>query len=498
MRLVAVFLLLALAMSASFVLGMQRAFSGGWRELVRPLLTDYVDRLAVDLGDPPDLARARALADRLPIWIRVRGPQVNFDTRGSGASLEEPGFEPPLPRPGEPPPPLPPDLGDGDHAAPGAGPRRRPHHPPAWRMHLPRGAGSWLLTRVTADGHVVHFGLEVVDFERRPRAIGWVTLATLLLLTGCAYLYVRHLLAPLAAIRAGVARYGEGDFDTPIPVRRPDELGQLAGQVNQMASQIQAMLDAKRALLLAISHELRSPLTRARLNAELVDDGPARQALLADLAAMRDLITDLLESERLAAGHSALHREPVDLGRLLHQLLDEQFGDRPVQRQIAVDLPELAVDAPRLRLAVRNLLDNALRHGQPDAAAPADATTATVWLSLTAGRADEPPRARPQAGPLLGVAPGDQSQVATASAGVWISVRDRGPGVATDQLGQLGQAFWRADAARQRRTGGVGLGLYLVRLVAEAHGGRLVFQPAEPGLLAALWLPQVTAQKAPV
>ena len=92
-------------------------------------------------------------------------------------------------------------------------------------------------------------------------------------------------------------------------MRRNDELGDLAERINRMATSLQGMLDAKRALLLAISHELRSPLTRARVNAELVAEGEHRDALLRDLSEMRDLITDLLESERLATGHAALQTE---------------------------------------------------------------------------------------------------------------------------------------------------------------------------------------------
>ena len=85
-------------------------------------------------------------------------------------------------------------------------------------------------------------------------------------------MYKCHLMRPLRAIRAGAVRFGQGDFSRPIAVRRRDELGDLAGQVNAMASGLQGMLDAKRQLLLAISHELRSPLTRARLNAELMPE----------------------------------------------------------------------------------------------------------------------------------------------------------------------------------------------------------------------------------
>lgn len=100
--------------------------------------------------------------------------------------------------------------------------------------------------------------------------IGWITLALLLALIAAAYAYVRHLLRPLDDIRAGAERFGRSVFNAPIPLRRRDELGDLAQRINTMAHDIEGMLDAKRGLLLALSHELRSPLTRARLNAELL------------------------------------------------------------------------------------------------------------------------------------------------------------------------------------------------------------------------------------
>ncbi|MEY4748774.1 MAG: hypothetical protein RIQ60_988 [Pseudomonadota bacterium] len=502
MRLVALFVVLGLAMSAVFAVGMQNAFSGGWRELVRPLLHDYVDRLIADLGSPPDAARAQALAERLPVWLRVRGPVSNFDTRGEDAPAaddedgrprshadERPPLHP-LSGPADPGPPfnhghraVPDRAGDPPPTA--EGPPPLPHHggPGAHRRHMrdARGPGPWLLTRTSADGHVLQVGLEVMDFERRPRAIGWATLGALLLLTLGAYAYVRHLLRPLAEIGAGAQRFGRGDFATPITLRRQDELGELAAQVNTMARDIHAMLDAKRALLLAISHELRSPLTRARLNAELVDEGPARDALLHDLAAMRDLITDLLESERLAAGHSALQCEAVDPAALLRSLVAEQFGGRDIRLDLADDLGALALDPPRLRLAVRNLISNALRHGTPSGGTPR--------VDLQLQRQDAVP-------PGMAPARPDPS-TALAQPGLLLSVRDHGTGVAPEQLGRLGQAFWRADNARQRSTGGVGLGLYLVRLVAEAHGGHLRFADAAPGLRAELWLP-LAAPRPPV
>jgi hypothetical protein len=198
---------------------------------------------------------------------------------------------------------------------------------------------------------------------------------------------------------AGALRYGAGDFSQPIKPRRNDELGDLAAQINRMADGLHGMLDAKRQLLLAISHELRSPLTRARLNAELVDDSPARDALLHDLSEMRDLITDLLESERLAAGHAALHTGPTDLNALVRELLDGPFKGRAVTTALDDTLPSAAtLDATRIRLLLRNLLDNALRHSSDAAMAPHVATSREEDGTLLVTIRDHGPRQRGRTG----------------------------------------------------------------------------------------------------
>jgi signal transduction histidine kinase len=448
-RLMLLFLLLALVMTLTFMTGMQRALGGGWRALVRPLVADYVDRLAADIGSPPDVARAQALVRRLPLAIRIEGPQVNWSSHPDG-----------LPRHRLPPHLMhsPPWRRDGGNAA-GApmGPTHPMPRPDDDDNDTPAGERGWLtLTRLTADGHRIVFGLGEVPLRHQPRVIGWVTLALLLLVTALAYGVVRHLLRPLAEIRAGAVRYGRGEFDSPILVRRGDELGQLAGQINTMAGELRHMLDAKRALLLAISHELRSPLTRARLNAELVDESSARDALLRDLGEMRELINDLLESERLAAGHRALQPEATDLAALVRQTVADVIDSRGVRAGESAPRVELQLDdqlgAPSLdparwRLLVRNLIDNALRHGRIPPA------SAEVIVRLQADGED-----------LL------------------LSVRDHGPGVDAEHLAHLSEPFYRADAARARHTGGVGLGLHLCRLVAQAHGGTLTLRPAQPGL----------------
>ena len=424
-RLVALFVLLALAMAAVFVGGMQYALSIGWRDAARPLVMDYVDKLAAEIGSPPSVERAQALVARLPLRVTIAGPVVNWRSN--------------------------PDQADQGQR---------------WRDSSRWDEEEHLLERKTADGHRIQFSLSATAWNDRPRFIGWTTLTLLLLFTAMAYGRVRRLLRPLDDIRAGALRFGAGDFTQPIAVahpHHPDELGELAATINTMAADIQQMLDAKRSLLLAISHELRSPLTRARLNTELLPETAelqaSRDALLRDLALMRDLVTDLLESERLSARHAALHREAVDLKALSQEVVDGL--EQAVQQDIAGALPVLQLDPARMRLLLRNLLDNALRH------------------SVEASQA-----------PMLRLC-------ATEQGGVQLSVRDFGAGVPPEQLSQLAQAFYRPDAARTRDDGGVGLGLYLCKLVALAHGGTFSIANASPGLLITVALPPVKSDLSP-
>jgi signal transduction histidine kinase len=160
---------------------------------------------------------------------------------------------------------------------------------------------------------------------------------------------------------------------------------------------------------------------------------------------MRDLISDLLESERLASPHAALHLEATDLAALVAEM-----ASADIALYTEPHLPLWPLDRVRIRLLLRNLLDNARQHGQ-------------------------------------GVI---EVHLAQVDGGLQLRVRDFGPGVAEAQWAQLAQPFYRADAARQRGTGGVGLGLYLCRLVVQAHGGRLTLRPAQPGLEAVVDLPK--------
>jgi signal transduction histidine kinase len=268
-----------------------------------------------------------------------------------------------------------------------------------------------------------------------------VGLTMLLLL----YLAVRWLFRPIKWMQEGTARIGRGELDYRIPVKRRDELGDLTKDINRMADDVQGMLEAKRQLMLAISHELRSPLTRAKVALELLDDEAVRQNILEDIDEMGRLIADLLESEALNTRHAILRREPTDLGELVQAVIDTDFAEQ--RSRIGLLLPDESLEGPldvtRVRLLVRNLVENALRYSPP----------------------------------------GDEKvQIGASRSGehLELCVRDQGDGIPAEHLERITEPFYRADPARSRATGGIGLGLYLCRLIAEAHGGALHID-SQPG-----------------
>ncbi|MEX2130285.1 MAG: HAMP domain-containing sensor histidine kinase [Pseudohongiellaceae bacterium] len=249
------------------------------------------------------------------------------------------------------------------------------------------------------------------------------------------YLMVNNLLDPVRELKEGAERIQRGDLGFRVSTDRQDELGELTNSVNHMADSLQSMLEAKRQLLLAISHELRTPITRAKLQLEFMEDGSGKQNLNDDLNEIDLLISDLLEAERLNNKHSVLVAETVDISAFLASVT-ESYNDYAGGFKFTglEQDEEVVLDRLRVRLLMTNLLNNAIRHGENK---PIEVT-----LSYSIG-------------------------VST------IEVVDHGEGIADHHLAKLTEPFYRADSARQRNTGGFGLGLYLCRLIAEAHGGSM-------------------------
>jgi len=252
------------------------------------------------------------------------------------------------------------------------------------------------------------------------------------------YFMVSKLLSPLRLLRKGAERIRKGDLSYRVKSNRQDELGELTESINHMADSLQSMLEAKRQLLMAISHELRTPLTKAKLRLEFMPESKEREHLREDIDEIDLLISDLIEAERLNGDHSVLVVENVNfsefIGSVAHQFDNYDGGiefESPDQDQ------EFFIDKLRIRLLITNLLKNSIRHGEGN--------------------------------PILVKIDYFEEQAS-------IEVIDQGEGISAEHLSQISEPFYRADSSRQRNTGGFGLGLYLCRLIAEAHGGKLNIQ----------------------
>jgi signal transduction histidine kinase len=264
----------------------------------------------------------------------------------------------------------------------------------------------------------------------------FIPIAVLLLVLTLLYHFTRRMIRPVATLKDGVKRFGQGELDHRIELRSHDELGELAESINEMADDIQQMLDAKRQLLLAISHELRSPLTRAKVSIELLDDDKQKTEIGKDLNEMEALIEELLETEKLSTRHRVLNKQRQSLNALIDNIIESYFPSADVRTALPDTEVMMEVDGPRIKLLLKNLIDNAVRHTPEDALPP-------------------------------------ELHVETNGDKVNITLRDHGEGIEAQHIPHLTEPFYRADPSRRRETGGYGLGLYLCRVIAEAHDGTL-------------------------
>lgn len=397
---------------------MRHAFREGYQHNIKPHLIHYIHYLREDLGDPPDKLKAQQLAAKIPVEIYFQSSQAQWSTTGRAY----------------------PELDDIDYW------RHRKHRYGSIKFAHNEGDN---IAIITADTYTLLFISPDGDEHWRPIMLLplLIVIAAFILL----YYLTQRLFAPLHIIRKAVNAFGGGDLAQRLAITRRDELGDVATSFNHMADRIQNMLESKRAMLLAISHELRSPLTRAKLAVAMLDDKKQRDEIEDELTEMASLIGELLETERLNAGHSALNLEPVDMIDLLTASV-ESLG-AAVQCTLPTGPLWLQADAVRLRLVMKNLLENALKY-------------------------------TPAAQPIPEVG------VRHANTQIEITVRDHGPGIAPAHLAHICEPFYRVDPARQRATGGYGLGLYLCRVIVEAHHGTLhVASTVDQGTCITLSLP---------
>ncbi len=337
------------------------------------------------------------------------------------------------------------------------GTNSRPPPPPATREQL---------TRLQREGTVFGRGWGMVLQQGSPESVkrysvlrykapDWpVSLmlkqaaVALLVLAVVSIPLARSVTAPLAGLSSLVRRFGKGDLTARVRSRRRDEIGALARAFDDMADRIADLRRSEKELLANVSHELRTPLARIRLALELVTDGDRDKAssyledIGDDLAELERLLEDVLSAARLdlardSAGDALppLHFESVSAKSLLDAAVSRflvRYPDRTLECHAPESLPEIEAD-PVLRRVFDNLLDNARKFSE-----------GKVELR---GRAE----------------PGSQALI--------VEITDHGIGISPEDQPRIFEPFFRSDRSRTRATGGVGLGLLVVRRIVEAHHG---------------------------
>jgi len=397
-----------------------------------------VPPLVVALADAPrpPLAQADAGAGRAAMFAAMlRASLGERDIRVEPA----PGFERPWP------------PGPGHRHMMGAGPDGSP--PGVVPGMGPRGfgpAGAILRTQVQLrDGRWARFDSEL---PASAATLPWrlaltlaVLLAAVLLLS---YVAVRWVTRPLHVLAAAAEALGRDIHRPPLAEDGPLEIGQAARAFNTMQGRLVRFIEERTRILAAMSHDLKTPITRMRLRADLLDDDELRRRFESDLKEMEAMVTDTLDFMRGIGGQE--ERQDVDVTALLESMQsDNEAMGRSMRVQGRADAPYRA-RVSLLRRCLANLVDNAMAYGG-----------------------------------------GASVQVEDTPQALTLRVLDEGPGIPEAELAKVFEPFYRLEGSRSRATGGTGLGLAIARNIAQMHGGDIVLRnlPGK-GLEAVLTLPR--------
>jgi len=276
------------------------------------------------------------------------------------------------------------------------------------------------------DGRILVARVDAPWDGRGRGALGYLALIAAVIALA-AYPVVRQLTRRLESLRAGVEQFGQGSLATRVPVRGRDEVAAVAKSFNKAADRIERLVSAHRALLANASHELRSPVTRLRMAIDLYEkpqDGEARAEILQNLGEIDQLVDEILLASRLDHVQRLENPERVDL----MALTAEECARHGIEA--AGQPAEIMGDARLLTRLVRNLILNAMRHGRPPV----------------------------------------EVEVQAVGNKVRLVVRDHGDGLPKGEEDRVFEPFYR-PSGRSEAAGGWGLGLALVRQIAEHHGG---------------------------
>jgi signal transduction histidine kinase len=313
-----------------------------------------------------------------------------------------------------------------------------------WMKHR-RPPRHWFFMKILSLLLCIGLAFIVVQFlsggsftaGKIPHYLGW-TFAILI----AASFILRRMFGPLRMLMKGVNEISNGnlDFQFPIGKHHHGEIYYLAESFNLMVRRVKEMVNSKDQLLLDVSHELRSPLTRMKVALEMMPKNPLRVSLLQDIGEMETMLAEILETQRLKGENGKLVLAPVDLTALARAMARKYKTRKPgvilVGSPAALTVP---ADEDRVKTVLQNVLENALKYSARQ--------NKTVRVSLE-----------------------------ETEHSVLVRVEDSGAGIPPEDQERVFEPFYRVDKSRTKKTGGYGLGLSLCREIMRAHGGEITLE----------------------
>ncbi|MDZ4710859.1 MAG: HAMP domain-containing sensor histidine kinase [bacterium] len=364
-----------------------------------PHLHEYAIK---EIGFPPDTVKAIAFSKELNSGIRYETSSFKWTTGN-----EIPGIE---------------DLKDN-----------REFRGNDERFAVKEKGRMYFINKVS-DGYVIFSQMMPRDYINFDKAIPAIILIVTIL-GSMLYFSLRWIFGPVKILSEEVEQISAGNFSNTIHINRNDELGRLGDSINEMKTNISGMMKAKESLLIDVSHELRSPLTRIKLANEFVDNEKIKDKIKDDVREMEAMITELLETYRMESGHGKLLMEECDIVELVKNLV-EKFSHARINFRTEFTNREIRINKGKIEIALGNILDNAVKYSNDR---PVD-------VNIRQG------------------ADGNETVV---------TIKDRGNGINQEELNKIFEPFYRIDKSRDKKITGYGLGLSLVKRILDSHNAKI-------------------------
>jgi signal transduction histidine kinase len=402
MKMVSILLLIGFIVLLAVVLFYKSIMGDRFERIAQKNIENYARYIVNDIGVPPDTIRAKKIAQQYYFHIRYESSAFFWATSPEIPAASEISNEEQF----------------SYKTRPGMG----------WMRHR-----YFIIDNADGSQFVLTPDIGSSSQHHQEVFFGLLVLLTVIFLV--AFFLFRHVLKPIRWLDTGVKKIGMGDLNHRIPEGKKDELGDLTRAFNTMTQRIRKMIYARDQLLMDVSHELRSPITRIKVALEFLPDSKNKTYIDNDINEIELMITEILESERLKGEHGQLLLEKTGITELIRdtaKLFDNcppgiilQLPDAPV---------ELTLDYKRMQIVIKNLLDNACKYSKEG--------SAPVKVKL-----DKMPDI------------------------IKLTITDDGIGIPEEEIPYLFEPFYRVDRSRSKKSGGYGLGLNLCRKIVEAHGG---------------------------